>query len=101
MVWTLDMDDFHGSCLNGKKYPLIGAMGEELLGHQKRPSSDLDALSRKIIKSLPPTPAPVRTVEIGKKEDVESDDVPGIATDPGKCYFNLKIFLIFLKSNNL
>ncbi|KAK6643069.1 hypothetical protein RUM43_004572 [Polyplax serrata] len=33
MVWTVDMDDFTGTVCGGKvKYPLIGAMREELLG---------------------------------------------------------------------
>lgn len=85
MVWTLDMDDFKGTCLNGRKYPLIGAMAEELLGHQKRPITDLDALSKKVIKSLPPTPAPVLSKEelLIRKEDNEADDGPVIITDSG------------------
>jgi chitinase len=34
MVWTVDMDDFTGTCA-GRKYPLIEIMGEELLGKPK------------------------------------------------------------------
>ena len=52
MVWTIDMDDFHGTCA-GKKYPLIGLIGEELLGKPKQ-KSNLDSIIEKA-KSQAPT----------------------------------------------
>lgn len=43
MVWSIDMDDFGGTFCSksGVKYPLIGAMREELLGIP-RPGKDVD-----------------------------------------------------------
>lgn len=45
MVWTVDMDDFHGKCA-GRKYPLIEIMGEELIG-RPRMSSSFDSIVAK------------------------------------------------------
>ena len=39
------MDDFRGTCA-GRKYPLIGLMGEELLGKPKQ-KSNLDSIIEK------------------------------------------------------
>lgn len=35
MIWSVDMDDFRGSC-GGGKYPLINAMRQELDGYKVR-----------------------------------------------------------------
>lgn len=44
MVWTIDMDDFTGTVCGGEvKYPLIGAMREELLGISRgKDAKDVD-----------------------------------------------------------
>jgi chitinase len=44
MVWTVDMDDFTGNvCGNNVKYPLIGAMREELRGVSRgKDAKDVD-----------------------------------------------------------
>lgn len=44
MVWTVDMDDFSGNICGGNvKYPLIGAMREELRGVSRgKDAKDVD-----------------------------------------------------------
>lgn len=37
VIWTLDLDDFSGYFCNQKKYPLVGAVKEEL--EKKEPVS--------------------------------------------------------------
>lgn len=58
MIWTVDMDDFHGDCA-GIKYPLITIMGEMLLGRPRPPGSNLPSIIKKaesVPIKLPPPP---------------------------------------------
>lgn len=68
MVWSLDMDDFTGTFCPGKtKYPLIGAMREELHG-VPRPGKDVDwskvAKTRSSVVTTLPPPIPIDISEI-------------------------------------
>ncbi|XP_071870555.1 chitinase 7 [Bombus fervidus] len=64
MVWTVDMDDFNGTVCGGNvKYPLIGAMREELLGISRGPSAkdvDWSAVASTISESILKKPEPYK-----------------------------------------
>ncbi|XP_027204331.1 chitinase 7 isoform X2 [Dermatophagoides pteronyssinus] len=62
MVWTVDMDDFKGTCA-GIKYPLIGIMGEELLGRPKQ-KSKFDSIIQKAMIVDPSTKVFVPSTDI-------------------------------------
>ncbi|XP_067006667.2 probable chitinase 10 [Anabrus simplex] len=64
MVWTVDMDDFTGSVCGGNvKYPLIGAMREELLGVSRGPDAkdiDWSKVANTIDLETVTKPAPIK-----------------------------------------
>ncbi|XP_017755457.1 PREDICTED: probable chitinase 3 [Eufriesea mexicana] len=64
MVWTVDMDDFNGTVCGGNvRYPLIGAMREELLGISRGSSAkDIDwtAVASTVSESILKKPEPYK-----------------------------------------
>jgi chitinase len=67
MVWTVDMDDFTGGvCGNNVKYPLIGAMREELRGVSRgKDAKDVDW--EKVAASFDDIPVRLERFEGGNK----------------------------------
>lgn len=77
MVWTIDMDDFRGTC-SGRKYPLISLMGEELLGKPKG-KSNIEAIVAKASAVSIPNPVVVPSTESNMIPDHKK---PVLATTP-------------------
>ncbi|XP_072932280.1 probable chitinase 10 [Epargyreus clarus] len=64
MVWTVDMDDFSGSVCGGDvKYPLIGAMREELRGISRgKDAKDVDwsSVAASVVVEVTEKPQPIK-----------------------------------------
>ncbi|XP_043487176.1 probable chitinase 10 [Polistes fuscatus] len=64
MVWTVDMDDFNGtSCVGNVKYPLIGAIREELRGMSRGPNAkdvDWSSVATTITETIIKKPEPYK-----------------------------------------
>ncbi|BET02278.1 chitinase [Nesidiocoris tenuis] len=91
MVWTVDMDDFTGTiCGNNVKYPLIGAIREELRGIKRGPNAE-DVDWSKVAKSthtaVKPEPIKIPVADVIAKlktKPTVSNQIIPIVTDANK-----------------
>lgn len=97
MVWTVDMDDFNGTvCVGNVKYPLIGAMREELRGVSRGANTkdvDWSAVATTITETIVKKPEPykISLAEVLSKSKKVQKPTQLVISTPSRGNF-LKLF---------
>ena len=88
MVWTVDMDDFHGICTE-VRYPLLNVMGEQLLGRPKVISNWASIVKKaeSVPLNIPTTPSPSLNLPVLKPSETTIRTDPSMTNARIVCYF--------------
>lgn len=103
MVWTVDMDDFNGTVCGGNvRYPLIGAMREELLGISRGANAkdvDWSAVAATVTETILKKPEPYKisvTDIVSKAKKLQKPTTQLIIKTPSNGnYFILHVLTLY------